>query len=169
MRIRPMPNYNVMTPQIEVTASVERKELISTVKMISAEDTYQIRHRVLWPNRPISGIKIPEDRSAIHLGAFVDGKLVGVVSLFRDGETFQFRKLAVVAEYRGYGIGQKLINGCIIEAQKYQAKTLWCDARCSAIEFYRKLNFTVDSEVFMKDGKEYQKAYFDTSKLQSKL
>lgn len=169
MRIRPMPNYNMRMPPTDTATAAVKKDIICSVKMIVADDTYQIRHRVLWPNRPISEIKIPEDINARHFGAYVDGKLVGVVSLFREGETLQFRKLAVLAEYRGHGIGQKLINSCIIEARNHQVKSLWCDARSSAIEFYKKLGFSVETDVFIKNGKEYQKAYFDTSKVQSKL
>lgn len=169
MRIRPMPSYNMRMPPTDTATAVAKKDIVFTVKMIAADDTYKIRHRVLWPNRPISEIKIPEDINARHFGAYIDGKLVGVVSLFREGDTFQFRKLAVLAEYRGHGIGKTLINSCIIEARKYQVKSLWCDARSSAIEFYKKLGFSVETDVFMKNGKEYQKAYFDISRLQSKL
>ena len=169
MRIstRIAPYYNVADSRIESPPSVTKSS--ATIKMITAENTYHIRQRVLWPDKPISSIKISEDKNALHIGAFVDGKLVGIVSLFRDGENCQFRKLAVLAEYRGCGIGQKLINECIIKAREQQAKILWCDARHSALYFYRKLDFTIDPESFIKNGKEYQKAYLDTSKKQSKL
>lgn len=169
MRIstRVTPHYDIADSRIESPPSVTKPS--ATIKMITAEDTYQIRQRVLWPDKPISSIKIAEDKNALHIGAFVDGKLVGIVSLFRDNENFQFRKLAVLAEHRGCGIGQKLINECIIKAREQQVKILWCDARHSALDFYKKLDFTIDPETFIKNDKEYQKAYLDTSKKQAKL
>lgn len=145
-----------------------KEELHFIVKKISATDTYSIRHFVLWPNLPISEVKISEDNDATHFGAYVDSKLVGVISLFCDGENFQFRKLAVLNEYRGYRIGQKLVYECIVASQKHQAKILWCDARCSAIDFYKKIGFRIDPKIFIKNNKDYQKAYFDLHELQSK-
>lgn len=169
MRITPRTLVCRPQPQhVNKDLGVERV-VIPSLKMIAAEDTYQIRHRVLWPDKPISSIRIPEDNNAFHIGAFVDGKLVGVVSLFHDGENYQFRKLAVIAEYRGHGLGQSLVRECIVQSRKYGAKTLWCDARCTAVEFYSKLGFTIDSVIFNKNDKEYQKAYFDIERTRSKL
>lgn len=128
------------------------------IQLINSHDTYEIRHKILWPNELIEHVKIKEDDLAIHLGAFVNKNHVGVVSLFSDAKNFQFRKLAVLEEFRGHGIGATLILECIQIASKNDAKKIWCDARQDAVNFYQKLGFKIDSKVFMKSGILYQKA-----------
>lgn len=129
------------------------------IQLIHCSDTYEIRHKVLWPNKLIEHVKIKEDDLAIHLGAFVNKNHIGVVSIFSNNEDFQFRKLAVLEDFRGYGIGTTLILECIQIAAKKGAKKLWCDARQDAICFYQKLGFEIDSTVFTKSGILYQKAF----------
>lgn len=129
-----------------------------TLKPISYTDTYHIRHLVLWPDKPIEHVKVSGDESAIHIGAFINDKHVGVTSLFIDNDQAQFRKLAVLPEFQGYGIGSVLIKECITIAKNKGVKTLWCDARQDATRFYEKLGFIIDPEVFTKSDILYQNA-----------
>ncbi len=127
-------------------------------KSIGHEDTYEIRHKVLWPEKSIEHVKLEGDESALHIGVFVDERQVGVVSLFRDEKSFQFRKLAVLPEFRGFGAGTALIGVCMAIASKLGAETLWCDARQTAMDFYKSLGFEIDPKVFPKSDVFYQKA-----------
>lgn len=64
------------------------------IKKIKAEQTWEIRHKVMWPNKPLAYVKISNDLEGLHYGLFVADKLVSVVSLFIKGEVAQFRKFA---------------------------------------------------------------------------
>ena len=45
-----------------------------------------LRHSVLWPNKPLAYVKLPEDDAGEHYGAFIDGipTPVAVVSVFYE-------------------------------------------------------------------------------------
>lgn len=124
-----------------------------TSKPIPYTDTYHIRHLVLWPDKPVEHVKVVGNESAIYIGAFSQDKHVGVISLFIANDHAPFRKLAVLPEFQGYGIGRVLIKQCITIEKNKSVKTLWCDA-----SFYEKLGFIIDPEVFTKSSILYPKA-----------
>ncbi|KAF7789970.1 hypothetical protein EIP86_000918 [Pleurotus ostreatoroseus] len=62
------------------------------LRRISPQDTVPLRHAVLWPNKPVEYVLLPEDDTGYHFGAFLDGdsdsisgaQPVAVISLFRE-------------------------------------------------------------------------------------
>ncbi|NVO83351.1 GNAT family N-acetyltransferase [Hymenobacter terrestris] len=108
-----------------------------TIRAISADETYELRHQVLWPGEPVSYIKLGNDAVGLHFGAFRNGKLVSVISLFIDGSVARFRKFATRPDCQGQGIGSQLLRHVINEARRRGARRLWCDARARNEAFYR--------------------------------
>ncbi len=131
------------------------------IKMIRHDMTYALRQEVLWPKKTIEDVIVEGDESAVHFGVFHHGESIGVVSLFTCGQSMQLRKLAVIQKFQGVGVGTALIQNCISYARKNSASTIWCDARSSAIGFYRKLGFTIDEHEFTKSGENYKKAFIN--------
>ena len=54
------------------------------IKEILAEETHCVRHPILRQGRPIEDCIFTADQEAttVHLGAYLDDKLVGVLSIF---------------------------------------------------------------------------------------
>jgi len=77
--------------------------------------------------------------TTVHLVAVSQDLLVGCVSLLMDPQkpSIQLRGMAVLADHQGSGIGVKLLAGVYEIAVEHQ-KSLWCNARHSAISFYEK-------------------------------
>lgn len=101
-------------------------------------------------------MEMDEDNHGYHFGAFMDNQLVGVVSLFQNGDNFQFRKLAVDETAQGKGIGKAMLNHLIDFVTTGNAKRLWCNARVSAIGFYLKFGFVHTGQLFSKNGFDYE-------------
>jgi len=101
-------------------------------------------------------MEMEEDADGIHFGAFYENKLVGVVSLFNKGESFQFRKLAIEPEYQHKRIGSSLLTYITAYAQQNGGTIIWCNARSSAIGFYLKANFIQTGKLFNKNGIDYE-------------
>ncbi|MGG8495707.1 GNAT family N-acetyltransferase [Tenacibaculum sp. TC6] len=127
-----------------------------TVKKVKAKDTYSIRKEVLR-----KGIDLPYefagdlDEESIHLGAFVEGNLVGVAtfmmstnSLFKSNQ-YQLRGMATLPVVRGKGAGRKIIEFAIEVLKEKGIEVLWCNARKEATTFYEKLGFKVTGNLFM--------------------
>ncbi|KAK7749076.1 hypothetical protein SLS62_008471 [Diatrype stigma] len=85
---------------------------------------------------------------------------VSIISLFiaegGDGEKqARFRKFATAASSQGKGIGSALLAHTIEAAARAGAKTIWCDARQSALPFYRRFGMDAAGEVFFKGDVPY--------------
>jgi GNAT superfamily N-acetyltransferase len=86
--------------------------------------------------------------------AYDEGKLAGfALWYFRfstwKGKRFYLEDLYVKDEFRGKGIGQKLIEACIEEAKQTKCTgMMWqvLDWNTPAIEFYKKYNAQFDGE-----------------------
>ncbi|WP_280115298.1 hypothetical protein [Flavobacterium fluviatile] len=40
------------------------------IKSIRPSDTWQIRHEVMWPGKPLEFVQLDEDESGLHFGVF---------------------------------------------------------------------------------------------------
>lgn len=127
------------------------------IQEITPSETWDIRHRVMWPDMPFSYVQLEEDEKGIHFGLFSNEKLKTVISLFIDEDTAQFRKFATEKTDQGKGYGFQLLMFLIKECKKRGVKTLWCNSRLTAFPFYQKLGFELVSEKWLKDGVEYVK------------
>ena len=128
-----------------------------TIKNIQASETWDLRHRVMAPNRPFDSIKLPKDEEGLHFGLFEEEKLISVISLFIENDTAQFRKFATEISEQGKGYGSILLNHIIEESVKNNVKNIWCNARMSAFGFYEKFGFKAISETWMGNEIEYVK------------
>ncbi|KAI2628724.1 GCN5-like N-acetyltransferase [Hypoxylon sp. NC1633] len=152
------------------TASTSTRQPL-TIRPISASETYALRHAVLWPDRPLSYVQLPDDAAGQHFGAFAFASIpvhadksnnhnnssgsaepVSIISLFVDdvsGEA-RFRKFATAPEWQGKGVGSALLTYTIDAAARAGATSIWCDARQSALPFYQRFGMNGEGEVFFK-------------------
>ena len=126
------------------------------IEQIRPELTWRLRQQVLYPAQKLSEMELEEDGNGWHFGAFNDNDLVGVVSLFKHGDAFQFRKLAVAEGAQRMGVGSKLLDYITGFAIQEGAQKIWCNARTTAINFYLKAGFIQTGELFFKNGFDYE-------------
>jgi GNAT superfamily N-acetyltransferase len=115
-----------------------------------------MRQEVLYPTKTFQSMIMDEDFTGLHFGAFYDGQLVSVVSLFEKENDFQFRKFAVLPSMQLKGVGRQLLQYITNFAIAQGGKRIWCNARLSAVAFYNKAGFTTTGDKFVKDCIEYE-------------
>lgn len=131
-----------------------------SVRPIKAELTRSLRQQILRPMQTLEEMKWPrdDDQKTLHLGAWADDRLVGIVTLYpqpmpmdpQRPQTWQLRGMAVDSQFQGQGIGKLLVKEAISQLQYRGVQTLWCDARVSACEFYKSMKFVVISKPYEK-------------------
>ncbi|MBO6660141.1 MULTISPECIES: GNAT family N-acetyltransferase [Roseivirga] len=128
-----------------------------TILHITPEQTYEIRHRVMWPDQPFDYVKIANDNEGLHFGYFVDGKLISVISGFFNEETkeAQFRKFATLQEFQSKGYGSQLLSHLIEEFTARGAIRIWCNARVIATALYERFGMHKTNQTFTKLGIDY--------------
>ena len=127
-----------------------------TIKEITAAETYTIRQAVLRIGKPIETCLFPGDdlSTTKHFGIHTD-ELLGVISLYENknamftNETqYQIRGMAVLEDFQGLGIGEKLIIYSEKQLPPEKNTLIWFNARKKAVGFYEKLNYKIIGDAF---------------------
>ncbi len=131
------------------------------IKKISSRQTHPLRHSILRPHQPIEEMAYPfdDEEGSRHFGAFMNGELIGVASIYpeaQDGQMakghWRIRGMAVDTSLQGKGVGRQLVQACLNYANEKSAQTVWCNARTPAIGFYLSLGFNKVGEEFEIEG-----------------
>ncbi len=123
-----------------------------TIRTITTEETWPLRHKVLWPNQDFDAVKLPMDDSGKHLGLFVGDNLMSVISLFEQGEKTQFRKFATDTAFQGLGYGTSLLQHVMDKELSPVCQLFWCNARVSQQGFYQRFGLSTTEKTFTKEG-----------------
>lgn len=127
------------------------------IRSITWEQTIPLRHAVLWPNKPPEYCHLKDDEDGLHFGAFTDGILVSVASVYIHQNKARLRKFATDAKYQNQGIGSKMMVHIIKSIKGPHVAYFWCDARETALEFYKRFGMRESSERFYKADVSYFK------------
>ncbi len=138
-----------------VKTSIKVKNIVTKIKQITTSQVLPIRHKVMWPNKPIEYVQLPNDEIAKHVGLFVHGEIASIISLFEENNEVQFRKFATLIKFQGLGYGTILLNEIIALLQKKGIKKVWCNARVEKAKFYERFNLKPTHKKFVKGGIEY--------------
>ena len=116
-----------------------------------------IRRDVLKRGLPESEVIYPGDdaEETLHLGAFVDGELVGIATFLGEScparpgaSAWRLRGMATVPEHRDRGIGGALLDAGLDRAGLAGATVVWCNGRALARRFYERHGFEAIGDVF---------------------
>lgn len=131
------------------------------LRRVPLEDIIGLRTRVLRPHfnsEQLAHFDGDEDPDTSHFAFEQDGKVVGVLTLRVcaapsaqiQGPSCQLRGMAVAPELQGQGIGGRLLSFALTRfaMQHPEIKTVWCNARLSAQDFYLNYGWTDTNHIF---------------------
>ena len=90
------------------------------------------------------------DENSSHVLAVSEKR--DVVGTGRIEATGKIARLAVLAEYRGQGVGSAMLTRLIEEARKKGLSQVFLHAQTHALDFYKKFGFVSDEEIFPEGG-----------------
>jgi len=125
------------------------------IKEIEAEDCWPIRHEVMWPDKALEYIKLPQDQTGVHVGLYKDQRLISVVSFFVEGRSAQFRKFATLKTEQGKGYGSKLLNFILDKMTQLPLDRVFCNARIEKADYYERFGLKRTEDFFERGGKSY--------------
>ncbi len=92
------------------------------------------------------------DDEARHLVAVRDGEVVGTLRWFTTDEYLKVGRVAVYGSCRGQGIGTEMMKKVIEHARGSGIEKIILDSQVQVMEFYSKLGFVEEGEVFLDAG-----------------
>lgn len=127
------------------------------IREVTIDDVLPFRIEYLLGGRPPSAVRLSGDRDekTFHLGAYLDGQLVGIASFLSEAKSdwkivnqYRLRQMAVMTKHNRKGYGKELLERGIALLQERGCQLLWCDARQAAFGFYQKLGFAFHGPEF---------------------
>ena len=125
------------------------------IEQIQWPETIEIRHLVLWPDKPPEFCQVEGDNAARHFGVKIGGELVSVASIFTEGSAARLRKFATLPAFQGQGIGTALLEHMIALLKGENVRYFWCDARESSLALYQRFGMRPEGERFYKGDNPY--------------
>lgn len=126
------------------------------IRVLKAQETYNLRHQVMWPNMPPEFVILNNDEEGVHYGLIKDATIISVVSVFIKNNAAQFRKFATKTSEQGNGYGSVLLNHILTVVSKdKKIEKLWCNARADKTSFYERFGMTKTSKRFTKADIDY--------------
>ncbi len=129
----------------------------TSVRLISAEQTYGLRFKILRPHQSIEACYYDgdHDENNFHLGVFFEEKLVSIGSFLKErhpnieGQTqYRLRGMATLEDFRNRRAGTAIIHKGEEILLSKNVDTWWCNARVIAAEYYLKLGMTQVGDVY---------------------
>lgn len=131
------------------------------IRQIPQEDLIDIRHSVLRANGERSECYFDGDNDlgVFHLGLYSKDSLVCVASFYPENnpslkanKQYRLRGMATMPSEQSKGYGAQLIRKACEILEEREADLLWCNARASALSFYKKHGFETTGDEFEIKG-----------------
>ncbi|MEM1142620.1 MAG: GNAT family N-acetyltransferase [Pseudomonadota bacterium] len=90
-----------------------------------------------------------QDEGAVHVMAHQDGTAIGCGRLLADG---RIGRLAVLGDYRGQGLGAKLLGAILKLARGRGDLCVYLHAQTHALKFYENAGFSAVGDEFVEAG-----------------
>ena len=116
-----------------------------------SNDLIRLRTRVFVEeqNVPASLEADGRDPECLHVKALIDGDIIGTGRLLPNG---YIGRMCVLEEYRNQGIGTMMLENLVKQAADNAHRSISLNSQSSAIPFYRKFGFNIESDEFIEAG-----------------
>jgi predicted GNAT family N-acyltransferase len=127
------------------------------IEQIKPSDTYHMRHTILRPQQSLEDCMYEGDEaeSTIHLGAFLDGKLISIGTFIQASHPelggvlpYQLRGMATDPNNRRRKAGSTLMAHAEELLKQKNCDLLWFNARYNVKEYYIYMGFEEFGDIF---------------------
>ncbi|MBD2802203.1 GNAT family N-acetyltransferase [Xenorhabdus sp. M] len=122
------------------------------------QQAFLIRQQVFTDEQGfVAEIDIDEyDDIALHVVIYDGDKPIGVLrAVPQDNNTLKVGRVAILKNYRGQGIGRKIMEFIDEYGRKNRISTIVLSSQCHAQPFYESLGYRTQGEVYLEDGAEH--------------
>ncbi|MBI6547591.1 GNAT family N-acetyltransferase [Xenorhabdus lircayensis] len=122
------------------------------------QQAFTIRKQIFTDEQGFAAeIDIDEyDDIALHVVIFDDEKPIGVLRAFpKDNNVLKVGRVAVLKDYRGRGIGRKVMEFVEDYGRKNGIITIGLSSQCHAQPFYESLGYQAHGEIYLEEGAEH--------------
>ncbi len=153
---------------IEYILSFHEKVKLFQYGSTEYNDAIALRYEILRKplNLQFTFEQLAAEKHNYHFGYYIDDKLIACLMLVPEaGGNIKMKQVAVANEWQRKGIGAKLVLVAEEFAVENGFNLIYCNARDSAVPFYKKSGYTIKGEMFAEVSIPH---YYMEKKLNSK-
>lgn len=94
----------------------------------------------------------PHDNIAAHLILYWGGKAAGTLRFYPDDGWLHVGRVAVLAEFRGKGLGKRLMERCLAEGRRLGFTRSFLNSQAHQAGFYAAFGYRRIGDEFMEAG-----------------
>ncbi|MBR2081453.1 MAG: GNAT family N-acetyltransferase [Elusimicrobiaceae bacterium] len=115
------------------------------------EDVINIRTAVFMQEQGFQNEFDQTDKTCTHLVLYDGNKPIATCRYFSDGTNYHIGRVAVIKEYRGKNLGNKLMQLAETEIKKECGKSIELSAQVRVKDFYQKLGYCPVGDVYLDE------------------
>ena len=138
---------------------IEKHNLTVIVAKPETEEDFKEYHKVRYEvlRKPWNQPEVTEldefENIADHLCLLIDTDIIGVVRLqFNSTDEAQVRFMGIKEDFRGFALGNILLEQCEITARDKKATCLFLQSRENAVAFYLRNGFSLIEKTYLLFG-----------------
>jgi len=118
------------------------------------QDAYYVRDLVFTQEQGFPAeIDIDDyDKIAWQCILYKGDAAIGTARLIPQDNAGKIGRVAILKEFRGLGLGFKIMGSILNQAEKLSYESLNLSAQVYAVPFYEKLGFSVVGDEYLEDG-----------------
>jgi predicted GNAT family N-acyltransferase len=98
-------------------------------------------------------VELLKDKDDFLIGAFIENTIIGCLVLTpQPQQKIKMRQVAIDAAWQGHGIGQQIVNYAESFSVAQHFNYMHCNARATAVSFYKKQGYAVTGDEFTEVG-----------------
>lgn len=118
-------------------------------------DSIMIREKVFVKEQGFKKEFDDIDKNAIHLVIYENSSPIANGRLYKENNNYIIGRIAVLKEYRGKHIGQKIVKLLEQKAKELGGTKISLSAQCHAQSFYENLGYTAIGEIYLDESCEH--------------
>lgn len=115
------------------------------------DDIIKIRTEVFIDEQGFKDEFDKADETCFHIILYDDKKPVATCRYFKEGENYHIGRVAVIKEYRGCHLGNKIMQIAEDEIKNEGGQKIEISAQTRVIEFYKKLGYKQVGDVYFDE------------------
>ena len=114
-------------------------------------DSLMIRKKVFVDEQGFKDEFDETDKTCSHIVLYDNEKSIATCRFFKEGENYHIGRVAIIKEYRGQGLGNKIMQVAENEILKEGGKTIEVSAQVRVSDFYKKLGYNKVGDIYFDE------------------